>query len=103
MPYPQPQVGGFLYPVYVRGQAYLLLQKGDEATAEFQKILDNRSIVMNCPLGALARLGLARAHALQRDANKSRAAYQDFFTLWKQADAGIPILKKAKSEYAKLK
>lgn len=103
MPYPQPQVGGFLYPIYVRGEAYLRLQKGDEAAAEFQRILDHRSITMNCPLGALARLGLARAYVLEKQGQKSRSAYGDFLALWKEADSGIPILKKAKSEYGKLK
>jgi eukaryotic-like serine/threonine-protein kinase len=102
VPYPQSQVGGFLYPVYVRGQAYLRLGQAEAAAAEFQRILDHRSLVMNCPLGALARLGLARAYALQRDTNNSRSAYGDFFTLWKEADGDIPILKEAKSEYAKL-
>jgi serine/threonine protein kinase/tetratricopeptide (TPR) repeat protein len=102
-PYPLFQVGGYLYPVYVRGHAYLLLQQGDEAALEFQKILDHRSIVMNCPLGALARLGLARANALQGHTAKSRSAYRDFFTLWKDADPDIPILKKAKVEYERLR
>ncbi len=103
VPYPQSQVGGSLYPIYVRGQAYLVLGQGDKAAAEFQKLLDHRSIVMNSPLGALARLGLARAYALERDTARSRSAYEDFFTLWKEADSDIPILRQAKSEYAKLK
>jgi serine/threonine protein kinase/tetratricopeptide (TPR) repeat protein len=101
-PYPLFQVGGYLYPVYVRAQSYLLLHRGAESAAEYQKILDHRGIVMNCPLGALARLGLARAYALQGQTAKSRSAYQDFFTLWKDADHGIAILKEAKAEYAKL-
>ena len=100
--YPQFQVGGSLYPVYVRAQAYLLLHRGGEAAAEFQKIIDHRGILMNCPLGALARLGLARAYALQGQIAKSRSNYQDFFALWKDADPDIPILKQAKAEYAKL-
>jgi tetratricopeptide (TPR) repeat protein len=102
--YPQPQFseGGLLYPPYVRGQAYLALRQGREAAAEFQKFIDHRTIVANSPLASLARLGLARAHALQGDSAKSRAAYQDFLALWKDADPGIPILKQAKSEYAKL-
>ncbi len=99
---PQPGVGGLLQPVYERGQAYLLLHQGDRAAAEFQKFLDHRGIVMNCPLGALAHLGMARAAVLQGDTAKARAAYQDFFTLWKDADPDIPILKEAKAEYAKL-
>lgn len=101
-PLPEPEVLGLLYPIYVRGQAYLLLHQGDNAAAEFQKFLDHRGIVQNCPLGALARLGLARAHALAGDTTKARAKYQDFLTLWKDADPDIPILKQSKAEYAKL-
>ena len=71
--------------------------------AEFQKFLDHRSIVRNCPLGALAHLGLARAYVQQGDTVKTKAAYQDFLTLWKDADPDIPILIAAKSEYARLK
>jgi len=95
-------VGGDLYPVYVRGQAYLTLHKGTEAATEYQKFVDHRGIVLNSPLGALARLGLARAYAMQGDTAKAKAAYQDFLTLWKDADPDIPILKEAKAEYAKL-
>ena len=91
-----------LYPVYVRGEAYLATQQGGEAAAEFRKILDNRGIALNEPIGALTRLGLARAYVLQNDLAKAKAAYQDFLTLWKDADPDIPILKKAKTEYAKL-
>jgi tetratricopeptide (TPR) repeat protein len=93
---------GSLYPLYVRGQAYLLLRQGKEAAAEFQNFLDHRGIVMNFPLGGLAHLGLARAYTLSGDTAKARTAYQDFFALWKDADPDIPILKEAKSEYAKL-
>jgi serine/threonine protein kinase/Flp pilus assembly protein TadD len=91
-----------LYPVYVRGEAYLGAHQGSEAVAEFQKILNHRGIVLNEPIGALARLQLARAYVLQGDNVKARAAYQDFLTLWKDADPDIPILKQAKSEYASL-
>ncbi len=91
-----------LYPVYVRGEAYLAAHQGREAAAEFQKILDHRGIVLNEPIGALAHLQLGRAYSLQGDTAKSRAAYQDFLALWKDADADIPILKQAKAEYAKL-
>ncbi|MGB2886094.1 MAG: protein kinase [Candidatus Acidiferrales bacterium] len=91
-----------LYPVYVRGKAYLVAHRGTEATAEYQKILDQRSVVQNEAIGALAHLGLARAYALQGDNSKARTAYQDFLTLWKDADPDIPILKQAKAEYAKL-
>ena len=96
------EFGAFFYPVYVRGQAYLLLHQGADAEAEFQKFLDHPTLVANNPLFILAHLGLARAHALQGDTGKSRSAYQDFFTLWKDADQDIPILKQAKAEYAKL-
>ena len=101
-PRPQEEAGSLLYPAYLRGQAYLLLHRGNEAAAEFQKFQDSRVVVANCPLGALARLWLGRAYASQHDAAKALAAYQDFFALWKDADADIPILKQAKAEYAKL-
>jgi predicted Zn-dependent protease len=93
---------GTLYPIFVRGQAYLLAGNGGGAAAEFQKILDHRGIVLNFPLGALARLGLARARALQGDVAGARTAYREFLTLWKDADPDIPILQQAKAEYAKL-
>ena len=92
----------FLCPVYLRGEAYLVLQDGNRATAEFQKFIDHRGVVVNFPWGALARLGLARAYAMQGDTAKAKTAYQDFLTLWKDADPDIPILKEAKAEYAKL-
>src|SRR5579863_9110748 len=92
----------YLCPVYVRGQAYLMLHDGNHAAAEFQKFIDHRGILTNFPWGALARLGLARAYALQGDNAKAQAAYQDFLTLWKDADPDIPILKEAKAEYEKL-
>jgi len=91
-----------LYPVYVRGEAYLAAHQGREAEAEFQKILDHRGIVVNIPIGALAHLGLARAYLMQGDTAKAKAAYQDFLTLWKDADPDIPILKAAKAEYTRL-
>ncbi len=91
-----------LYPVYIRGQALLAAHQGPAAAAEFQKILDWPGIVVNEPIGALAHLGLARSYALSGDTSKSRAAYNDFFTIWKDADPNIPILLQAKSEYAKL-
>ena len=92
-----------LYPVYVRGEAYLAAHQGNEAASEFQKILDHRGIVLNEPIGALAHLQLGRAYALQGDTAKSRVAYQDFLTLWKDADPDIPLLKQAKAEYTKLR
>jgi DNA-binding winged helix-turn-helix (wHTH) protein len=91
-----------LYPVYVRGEAYLAAHQGSEAAAEFQKILGHRGIVLNEPIGALAHLQLGRAYSLLGDTAKARAAYQDFLTLWKDADPDIPVLKQAKAEYAKL-
>jgi eukaryotic-like serine/threonine-protein kinase len=97
-----PPLGGSLYPAYVRGHAELLLHRGKQATAEFQKFLEHPGIVLNFPFGALARLGLARAYAMQGDTANSRAAYQDFLTLWKDADPDVPILRAARSEYAKL-
>jgi tetratricopeptide (TPR) repeat protein len=87
---------------YERGQAYLLLHRSNEAAAEFQKLLDHPGVVLNFVLGALAHLQLGRACALAGDAGKARAAYQDFFALWKDADPDIPILKQAKAEYSKL-
>ena len=92
----------FLCPVYLRGEAYLMLHDAKGAAAEFQKFIDHRGLVLNFPWGALARLGLARAYAMQGDTAKAKAAYQDFLTLWKDADPDIPIFIAAKSEYAKL-
>ena len=101
-----PAVGFYnwpnLYPVYVRGEAYLAAHKGSEAAAEFQKIVDHRGIVLNEPIGAMAHLQIGRAYALQGQTAEARAAYQDFLTLWKDADPDIPILKQAKAEYAKV-
>jgi len=92
-----------LYPVYVRGNAYLDEHQGSDAANEFQKILDHASVVVNEPIGALARFGLARAYAMQGDTAKAKTAYEDFFTLWKDADPGIPILATAKIEHAKFR
>jgi hypothetical protein len=101
-----------LYHVYLRGQAYLAAGKGKAAAAEFHKILDHSGIVQNCWTGALARLGVARANALESrteqgaesDAARARslAAYKDFLKLWHDADPVIPIYKAAKAEYAKM-
>jgi serine/threonine protein kinase/tetratricopeptide (TPR) repeat protein len=93
---------GALYPVYVRGQAYLAARQGAEAAREFQKIVDHRGIVIGDAFGVLAHLGMARAYAMQGDKAKARKNYQDFLTLWSDADSEIPILKKAKLESAKL-
>ena len=93
---------GGLYPAYVRGQAYLEAGRGREAAAEFQKVLDHRGIVLADPVGALAHLQLGRAYVVSGETTRAKNAYQDFLTLWKDADADIPILKKARAEYAKL-
>ena len=92
----------YLYPVWVRGHAYMAAHNGVAAAAEFQKLIDHPGIVMNQPIGSLAHLELGRAHALSGDYVKARASYQNFFTLWKDADTDIPIFIAAKSEYAKL-
>jgi tetratricopeptide (TPR) repeat protein len=101
-PYELSDDGG-LYPIYVRGEAYLAAHQGKEAAAEFQKILDHRGVVPEEPIGALARLQIGRAYAMQGDTAKAKAAYQNFLTLWKDADPDIPVLQKAKAEYAKLR
>ncbi len=132
MPYelgvPQTPTNVVPYPIYLRGLAFLSLGQGTQAAEEFQKILDHPGIVANCPLGALARLGLARAYATEagtfriagssrqvkeQDSPKSqsradalakaKAAYADFFNLWKDADVDIPILKQAQKEYRQLR
>jgi eukaryotic-like serine/threonine-protein kinase len=93
---------GSFYPIYVRGEAYLAANRGAEAAAEFQKILDHPGIVLSDPIGALARLQIGRAYAMAGDTAKAKAAYQAFLALWKDADPDIRILKQAKAEYAKL-
>ena len=92
----------YLYPAYVRGQAYLLAHNGAAAVVEFQKLLDHRGLVVNFVTEALVHLQIGRAYAMAGDTAKAKAAYQDFLTLWKDADSDIPILKQAKAEYAKL-
>ena len=95
-----------MYPVYLRGQAYLSSGNGsgdgELAAAEFQKILEHPGVTVNFPLSALSHLGLGRARALSGDRARARTAYQDFFALWKDADSDIPVLKQAKAEYGKL-
>jgi eukaryotic-like serine/threonine-protein kinase len=97
-----PPNGAIYWPMYVRGEAYLGLHDGAKAVAEYQKILDHGGIAPSMPLYTLARLGLGRAYAAQGDKVKAKAAYQDFFAAWKDADPDVPILKEAKGEYAKL-
>jgi len=101
---PSAMIGFFaaFYPIYVRGEAYLAEHKGAEAAVEFQKVLDHRGIVISDPIAALARWQLGKAYAMSGDKIKAKAAYLDFLTLWKDADADIPILKQVKAEYAKL-
>ncbi len=91
-----------MYPVYVRGQAYLLAHDGPAAAAEFQKMLDHKGVLQNFVIAALVRLQIGRAYAMAGDTAKAKAAYHDFLTLWKDADPDIPILKEARAEYAKL-
>ena len=93
---------GALYPIYARGQAYLATRKGPEAAREFQKILEHPGVMVGDPISVLARLQMGRAYAIQGDNHKAKAAYEQFLTLWKDADPDIPILKEAKAEYAKL-
>ena len=92
----------YLYPSWIRGQAYLAANNGTAAAVEFKKLIDHPGIVLNQPIASLAHLQLGRAHALAGDAAQARAAYQDFFMLWKDADPDIPILTAAKAEYGKL-
>lgn len=93
---------GALYPIYVRGEAYLAGRRGAEAAAEFQKILNHQGIIISDPIGALAHLELGRSFILLGDKPRARAAYQDFFGLWNNADPEIPILRQARAEYGKL-
>ena len=93
---------GNLYPAYVRGLAYLAAHRGVEAAGEFRKILDHRGVVLSDPTGALAHLQLGRAYLQWGDRAKAKSAYQNFLTLWKDADPDIPILKQAQAEYTKL-
>jgi tetratricopeptide (TPR) repeat protein len=99
---PSPIVLLALFPVYVRGEGYLAAHNGSAAAGEFQNILNHPSLVLNEPIGALARLQIGRAYVLEGDTSKARDAYQDFLALWKDADPDIPILKEARAEYAKL-
>ena len=94
---------GAMYPTYVRGEAYLALHKPTEAAAEFQKILDHPGVVLADPMGALARLQLARALTMSRDTSRARAAYQDVLALWKDADSDLALPKQAKAELAALR
>jgi serine/threonine protein kinase/tetratricopeptide (TPR) repeat protein len=101
-PNPATGSGACLYPAYIRGQAYLLLNRGADAAAEFQKYLDHRGLVSDCPQAALVHLQLGRAYVLEGNTQKAKSAYQDFLDLWKDADPEIPIFGQAKLEYAKI-
>ena len=100
---PAPEGAGTLHPAYLRGLAYLAEKNGPAAAAEFQKFVNHAGIVQNFVFASLARLQLGRAYAIAGDSTKSRAAYQNFFDLWKDADPDLPILKEARAEYAKLR
>jgi eukaryotic-like serine/threonine-protein kinase len=93
---------GKLYPIYVRGEAYRAARQPAEAVAEFQRILDHRSIVLVDPVDALTRLQLARTLAASGDIAKAKDAYNDLFTLWKDADQDVPVIREARAEYARL-
>ena len=92
----------YMYPTYIRGQAYMATHNGNAASAEFRKVLEHRGVVQNGLLGALSRLQLARAEVMMGDIAGARQQYQDFLSLWKDADNDIPVLKQAKSEFGKL-
>jgi hypothetical protein len=94
--------GATMYPAYLRGIAYLALHQPHEAADEFQKFVQHRGLIANCPLGALAHLQIGRAYAMAGDTARAKSAYQDFLTLWKDADPDIPIYHQARAEYAKL-
>jgi tetratricopeptide (TPR) repeat protein len=104
VPYELGNMEGYnaMYVVFLRGEAYLMARQGSDAAAEFQKILDHRGIILNEVIGALAHVGLARAYVLQGDMERAKVAYQDFFSLWKDADSDVPVLRQAKAEFAKL-
>jgi len=102
---PRSSWGGYgaLYPIYVRGLAYLSAHQGTQAAMEFQKILDHRGIVVSDPIGALAHLQMGRALAMSENNDKAKVAYEDFFVLWKDADSDLPVINQARAEYAKLR
>jgi eukaryotic-like serine/threonine-protein kinase len=97
---PPEQSSTTIYPAYVRGRAYVATGDGSKAAAEFQKLIDHPGMILNSPLGVLARLGMARAYKRAGDLEKSRSAYHDFLEIWKDADPNLVTLKQAKAEYA---
>lgn len=94
---------GSLYPILIRGEAFLAANKGPEAAREFQKLIDHRTVMIGDAVSALARLGLARSYALSGDSGNAREQYREFLSLWNEADPDSPVLRQAKAEYAKLK
>jgi tetratricopeptide (TPR) repeat protein len=97
-----PRSFNSLYPAYIRGRAYLQMGDVRSAAAEFQKILDHPGIVGRSVNGALSHLELARAQKMMGNIAAARKSYEDFLSLWKDADADIPIYQQAKAEHAKL-
>jgi eukaryotic-like serine/threonine-protein kinase len=98
-----PAYFGMLYPVYVRGLAYLAAHRADEAATEFQKVVDHRTVVVSDPIGALARMQLGRAFAMAGKSAKARSSYQEFLALWKTADPDLPLPAQARMELAALR
>jgi outer membrane protein assembly factor BamD (BamD/ComL family) len=98
-----PSPGIAFYPVYLRGLAYLQQGQAGPAAAQFQKMLDNRGVILNIPIAALAHLRLAQAQAMSGNNAAARKSYEDFLALWKDADPDLPILKQAQAQYAKLR
>ena len=94
---------GAFYTVYVRGLAYLMAGQGQEAAAEFQKIIEGRVIVVSDPIGALAHYQLGKALAMSHDTAKAKIAYEDFFGLWNGAETNIPVMRRAREEYTELR
>jgi hypothetical protein len=94
---------GSLYPVYLRGEAYLAAHRGADAAGEFQKILAHSGVVISDPIGALSHLQLGRSMAMAGDMRKAKASYREFFALWKDADPDVPILLQAGAEYSKVR
>jgi hypothetical protein len=91
-----------MYPVYVRGMAYLDARQGALAAAEFQKMVDQPGVAISESIGALAHVGLARAYAMVGDLARAKKEYEVFLKLWKDGDGDVPVLQDAKAEYGKL-
>ena len=91
-----------LVPIYLRGAAYLAKRDGPAARAEFERVLQLRGVDPFAPILPMSQLGVARAWALEGDADKSRAAYDKLFELWRDGDADLPVLLRARAEYARV-